>query len=81
VCAPQPSFLARSSRCRSCLPLAIHPPSPLPQTLGLQQYAITFAKQELDLTCLHVVTADELSEIGVTDRLHQVRGGEALLRG
>ncbi len=42
------------------------------QGLGLERYAAVFEEQEIDLTVVHAVSAEELAGIGVTDRLHQV---------
>ena len=50
------------------------------QGLGLEQYQATFEEQEIDLTVVHAITAEELASIGVADRLHQVRGAGWLLQ-
>ena len=44
------------------------------QGLGLEQYRQLFLEQEIDLTVVHTVTAEELGGIGVADRTHQVGG-------
>lgn len=46
-----------------------------PQALGLERYHPLFAEHELDLTCVHAVSAEELAGIGIADRLHQVGAG------
>ncbi|KAL4458724.1 hypothetical protein ABPG75_013589 [Micractinium tetrahymenae] len=43
------------------------------KALGLERYRQLFAEQEIDLTCVHAVSAEELAGIGIADRLHQVR--------
>lgn len=45
------------------------------QALGLERYHLLFVEQEIDLTCVHAVSAEELASIGVVDRLHQVGSG------
>lgn len=42
------------------------------QGLGLERYAAVFQEQEIDLTVVHAISAEELAGVGVTDRLHQV---------
>ena len=38
----------------------------------MERYTAVFEEQEIDLTVVHAISAEELASIGVTDRLHQV---------
>lgn len=42
------------------------------QGLGLGRYAATFEAEEVEVRVVHLISAQELAGIGVTDRLHQV---------
>ena len=42
------------------------------QGLSLERYTATFVEQEIDLTVVHTLSAEDLASVGVTDRLHQV---------
>lgn len=61
--------------CVAHLHLHPHTSSVSLQGLGLERYTAVFEEQEIDLTCVHAVSAEELASIGVADRLHQVGGG------
>lgn len=54
-----------------------HHRCPPPQGLGLERYTRLFADQEIDLSCVHTVSEEELASIGVADRLHQAGLGRA----
>ncbi|PRW59584.1 adenylate guanylate cyclase [Chlorella sorokiniana] len=43
------------------------------QGLGLERYTAVFEEQEVDLSVVHAISAEELAGIGITDRLHQGR--------
>ena len=51
-----------------------HPPATPLQGLGLEAYVQAFEAQEVDLSVVHMITAEELrAEIGIRDRLHVLR--------
>ncbi|KAL4426700.1 hypothetical protein ABPG77_004756 [Micractinium sp. CCAP 211/92] len=43
------------------------------KALGLERYHQLFEEHDIDLTCVHAVSAEELASIGIADRLHQAR--------